>query len=146
MIGSESRPIRKWFEARARAPRVKAQKRSARNPHVQVVEQIQFLDMFVPLCASPFSYCCSCPLVLFVSAVLHLSWEKADCLKEVDGIDKRWFHVSGCAPALVLDGYVCPGTGIQDGSYTDARGKEQLETEDKMKTTLQSKNQEKKRR
>ena len=68
----------------------------------QAEDRIQFTDSFVPLSASPFSYCCSCPLVLSmvlehvlsVSAVLRLSWEKADCPREVDVIDRRWFRVS----------------------------------------------------
>ena len=57
----------------------------------QVVELIQFLDIFVPLCGSPFSYCCSCPHVLFGSCA-------------------RVSRLS-CSPSVVGEGRLPEGSG-----------------------------------
>ena len=96
VIGSESKPIREWVEARAEAPRVKAQWRSARNPHAHTSGgRIRFLRylraslrvsifMLLQLSSCVVWFLCTCfasqPSVVGAGRLV---------------IDRRWFSVSG---------------------------------------------------
>ena len=114
MIGSESRPIRKWFEARAKAPRVKAQKRSARNPHVHTSGGADsvFRHVRATLRVSIFlllqlSSCVVLVLVrvFLVSAVLHLSWRRPIARRKWTGLTSDG---STCQDVRLLGvGWIC---------------------------------------